>query len=29
MFNKKKSQAHTSMKLIRDYATQIISGVSE
>lgn len=28
-FNKKKSQAQKTMKLIRDYATEIISGVSE
>lgn len=27
-FNKKKSQAHNTMKLIRDYATEIISEMS-
>lgn len=29
MFNKKKSQAHNTMKVIRDYATEIISDLSE
>lgn len=28
LFNKKKSQSHNTMKQIRDYATEIISGIS-